>query len=62
MITSVVKEENSVSAWTSFTEVDNTGLAKLLLNDLKSLRHRLAELHATQVIAWNISACSFLDM
>ena len=45
IITSVFKEENSVSAWTSSTEVTNTGLPKLPLGDLKSLRHRLAELH-----------------
>ena len=55
IITSVFKEENSVSAWTSSTEVPNTGLPKLPLDDLKSLRHRLAELHIIQVIAWNIS-------
>ena len=36
-------------------EVANTGLPKLPLDDLKSLRHRLAELHSIQVIAWNIS-------
>ena len=46
IITSVFKEERSVSAWTSSTEVANTGLPKLSLDDLKSLRHRLAELHA----------------
>ena len=62
IITSVFKEENSVSAWTSFTEVTNTGLPKLPLDDLKSFKHRLAELHVIQVIAWNVSACSFLDM
>ena len=62
IITSVFKEENSVSAWTSSTEVANTGLPKLPLDDLKSLKHRLAELHAIQVIAWNTSVCSFLDM
>ena len=55
IITSVFKEESSVSAWTSSTEVVNTGLPKLPLNDLKSLRHRLAEMHVIQVIAWNIS-------
>ena len=43
IITSVFKEESSVSAWTSSTEVDNTGLPKLQLDDLKSLRHRLDE-------------------
>ena len=42
IITSVSKEENSVSVWTSFTEVPNTRLPKLPLDDLKSLRHRLA--------------------
>ena len=57
---SVFKEENSVSAWTSSTEVANTGLPKLPLDDLKSLRHRLSELHVIQAIAWNISACGFL--
>ena len=62
IITSVFKEENRVFAWTSSTEVANTGLPKLPLDDLKSLRHRLAELHVIQVIAWNISVCSFLDM
>ena len=61
-ITSVFKEESSVSAWTSSTEVANTGLPKLPMDDLKSLRHRLAELHVIQVIAWNISVYSFLDM
>ena len=60
IITSVFKEERSVSAWISFTEIANTGLPKLPLDDLKSLRHRLAELHVIQVIAWNISVCSFL--
>ena len=60
IITSVFKEEGSVSAWTSSKEVANTGLPKLPLDDLKSLRHRLAELHVMQVIAWNISVCSFL--
>ena len=59
-ITSVFKEESSVSTWRSSTEVANTGLPKLPLDDLKSLRHRLAELHVIQVIAWNISICSFL--
>ena len=62
IITSAFKEENSVSVWTSSTEVASTGLPKLPLNDLKSLRHRLAELHAIQVITWNISVCSFLDI
>ena len=51
IITSVFKEESSVSAWTGSTEVANTGLSKLPLDDLKSLRHRLAELHVIQVIA-----------
>ena len=37
IITSVSKEESSVSAWTSSTEATNTGLPKLPLNDLKSL-------------------------
>ena len=59
-ITSVFKEENSVSTWTSFTEVAKTGLPKLPLDDLKSLGHWLAELHVIQVIAWNISVCTFL--
>ena len=60
IITSVFKEESSVSTWMSFTKVANTGLPKLPLHDLESLRHRLAELHVIQVIAWNISVCSFL--
>ena len=38
-------KESSVSAWTSSTKVTNTGLPKLPLDDLKSLRHWLAELH-----------------
>ena len=62
IITSVFKEESTVSTWTSSTEVTNTGLPKLPLDDLKSLRHRLAEVHVIQVIAWNISVCSFLDV
>ena len=62
IITSIFKEENSVSAWTSSAEATNTGLPKLPLDDLKSLRYRLAELHVIQVIAWNISVCSFLDI
>ena len=45
IITSVFIEENSVFAWTSSTEVANTGLPILPLDGLKSLRHRLAELH-----------------
>ena len=57
IIASVFKEESSVSAWTSSTEVDNTGLPKLPLDDLKSLRHWLAELHVIQVIAWNNYKC-----
>ena len=60
IITSVFKEESGVCAWTSSTEVANTGLLKLPLDDLKSLRHRLAELHVIQVLAWNLSVCSFL--
>ena len=59
IITSILKEESSVSTWTSSTEIDNTGLPKLLMDDLKSFIHQLAELH---VIAWNISVCSFLDL
>ena len=62
IITSVFKEESSVSAWTSSTEVASTGLPKLPLDDLKSFRQRLAELHVIQVIAWNISVCSILDL
>ena len=46
IVTSVFKEESSVSAWMNSTEVANTGLPKLPLDDLKSLRHQLAELHA----------------
>ena len=45
VIISLFKEESSVSAWTSSIEVTNTGLSKLLVDDLKSLRHRLAKLH-----------------
>ena len=45
VIISLFKEESSVSAWTSSTQVTNTGLLKLPVDDLKSLRHRLAELH-----------------
>ena len=45
IITSVCKEESTVSTWTSSTEVANTGLPKLPLDDLKSFRHWLAELH-----------------
>ena len=45
IITSVFKEKSPVSIWTSFTEVANTGLPKLPLDDLKSLRHRLTALH-----------------
>ena len=60
IITSVFKEESSVSTWTSFTEVANTGLPKLPLDDMESLRHWLAELHVIQVTAWNVSVCSFL--
>ena len=64
IVTSVFKEESSVSAWTSSTEVANSGLPKLPLDDLKSLRHRLAELYACiiQVTACNISECSFLHL
>ena len=58
--TLVCKEESSVSVWTSSAEVANTGLPKLLLVGLKSLRHWLAELHVIQVIACNTSVCSFL--
>ena len=54
IITLVFKEESPVSTWMSFTEATNTGLPKLSLDDLKSLRHRLAELHVIQVIAYNI--------
>ena len=64
IITSVFKEESSVYTWTSSTEVANTGLPELPMDYLKSLRHRLAELHPfiIQVIAWNISECSFLHL
>ena len=41
IITSVFKEESSVSAWMSSTEVANTGLPKLPLDDLKSVRQWL---------------------
>ena len=59
IITSVFKEESFVSAWTSSIEVANinTGLPKLPLDDLKSFRHWLAELHVIQVITWNICMC-----
>ena len=40
IITSIFKEESSVSAWMSSTEVANTGLPKLPPDDLKSLRHK----------------------
>ena len=60
VIKSVFKEGSFVSAWMSSTVVANTGLPKLPLDDLKSLRYRLAEMHVIQVTAWNISACSFL--
>ena len=60
VIKSVFKEGSSVSAWMCSTIVANTGLPKLPLDDLKSLRHQLAEMHVTQVTAWNISVCSFL--
>ena len=62
IITSVFKEESSVFTWMSSTEAANTGLPKLPLDDPKSLIHWLAELHVIQVIAWNISVCSFLDL
>ena len=44
IIASVSKEESSVFAWISSTEVANTRdrLPKLPLDDLKSLRHWLA--------------------
>ena len=45
VIISLFKDESSVSARTSSTEVTNTGLPKLPVDDLKSLKHRLAELH-----------------
>ena len=56
VIVTLVFKEGSVIAWTSFTEVANTELSKLPLDDLKSLRHRsyIPELHVLQVIAWNI--------
>ena len=62
IITSVLKEESSVSAWMSSTKVANTELPKLPPDDLKSLRHRLAKLHVIQVIVWNISTCGFLQL
>ena len=46
IIASVFREENSISAWTISKEVANTVLPKLPLDDLKSLRYWLAELHA----------------
>ena len=60
IITLVFKEQTPVFARASSTEVANTELPKLPLDDRKSLRHQLAELHVIQVIAWNISVCSFL--
>ena len=39
IITLAFKEESSVSAWTSSTEVANTVMPKLPLDDLKTLRH-----------------------
>ena len=50
IIASVFKEESSVFTWTSSTEITNTGLPKLLLDDLKFLRHRLAELHVYKLL------------
>ena len=60
IIAPVFQEESSVCTWTSSTEVANTGLPKLPLDDLKSLRHWLTELYLIQVLVWNISVCSFL--
>ena len=60
IISLVFKEVNSVSPWMSSAEAANTGLPKLPLDYLKSLRHWLAELYVIQVTAWNISVCSFL--
>ena len=51
IITSVFKEESSVSAWASSTKVTNTGLPKLSMDDLKPLRHQHSKLHVIQVIA-----------
>ena len=53
IITLVFKEESSVSAWRSSTEIANTKLSKLsqTLDNLKSLRYWLTELHVIQVIA-----------
>ena len=45
VIISLSKDESSVSAWTSSTEVTNTGLPKMTVEGLKSLKHWLAELH-----------------
>ena len=50
IIITVIKEESSVSS----------GLPKFTLDDLKSLKQWLAELHVVQVIAWNIGVCGFL--
>ena len=50
IITSVFKEENSVSTWMSSTEVTNTGLQNCMpLDDLKSLRQLQSELHTFTV-------------
>ena len=50
IITSVFKEESSVSTWMSSTEVTNTGLQNcMLLDDLKSLRQLQSELHTFTV-------------
>ena len=43
IITSVFKEESFIYIWKSSTEVANSGLPKLPLDDLKFLRHRLDE-------------------
>ena len=51
IITSVFKEQSSVSTWTNSTEIDNTGLLKLALDDLKSPRHQLTKAHVIQGIA-----------
>ena len=60
IITSVFKEESFVSAWMSSTEVTNTGMPNLPLDDLKSLRHQLAELHVS--ISYNTGKSALPDI
>ena len=71
--TSIFKEESSsYLTWMSSTEVANTGLPKLPMDDLKSLRHWLTELHVLatsycmeykcmqfSVAIFDVHACSY---